>query len=79
MFRVEKNSFESMSNSSYRNLKIINRYTLIYIVQNQKILYIKDKFHRTSQSIFNLLIIHAKAYINQANEKLESIYGLLSN
>ena len=75
MFRDEKNSFESMSNSSYRNLKIINR----YIVQNQKILYIKDKFHRTSQSFFNLLIIHAKAYINQANEKLESIYGLLSN
>ena len=75
MFRDEKNSFESMSNISYSNLKIINR----YIVQNQKILYIKDKFHRTSQSIFNLLIIHAKAYINQANEKLESIYGLLSN
>ena len=77
MLRVEKNSFESMSNSIYRNLKIIDRYTLV--VQNQKLLYIKDKFHRTLHSIFNLLIIHAKAYINQANEKLESIYGLLSN
>ena len=29
MLRVEKNSFESMSNSIYRNLKIIDRYTLI--------------------------------------------------
>ena len=29
MLRVEKNSFESMSNSIYKNLKIIDRYTLI--------------------------------------------------
>ena len=76
MLRVEKNSFESMSNSIYKNLKIIDRYKSF---KSKKLLYIKDKFHRTSHSIFNLLIIHAKSYINQANEKLESIYGLLSN
>ena len=39
MFRVEKNSFESMSNSSYRNLKIINRYTLIYRSKPKNIVY----------------------------------------
>ena len=36
MLRVEKNSFESMSNSIYRNVKIINRYTLLYTMNRSK-------------------------------------------